>query len=167
MAATLRQPLRGRDVYSLTARGQIADAAGAITNSGSSQNFHAIVDSVEYRGRAITEDIAPITSPYENNVVVEKDDQVVLREILRTGTDSQLLALTFFLANTDFILFTLQRGYPATFGAGGQVATITFYGTQAQYREVWQKGKVVGELTIAMIDITDQNNPLYAMAATS
>lgn len=167
MAATLRQPLRGRDVYALTARGQTADAAGTLSNSGSSQNFLAIVDEVSYRGRAITELIQPITGTRENNVIVERDDQVILREILRTGQDNQLLALTFYLSNTDFILFNLTRGYPSTFGAGGQVASITFYGTQLQYREVWTKGKCTGELTVAMIDVTDQANPLYAMAATS
>lgn len=167
MPTTLRQPFRGRDVYALTARGQTADAAGALSNVGSSQSYLAIVDEVAYRGRAITELIQPITGTRENNVIVEKDDQVVLREILRTGQDSQLLALTFYLATADFILFNLQRGYPATIGAGFQVASITFYGTQMSYREVWTKGKCTGELLIASIDVTDQLNPLYAMAATA
>lgn len=162
-----RQPLRGRDVYALTAQGQSANAAGTLSTSGGSQNYHAIVDEVSYRGRSITELIQPITSTRENNVIVEKDDQVILREILRQGQDNQLLALTFYLAGTDFIAVNLRRGYPSNHGAGGSTASITFYGTMGEYREVWAKGKCTGELLIASIDVTDQANPLYAMAATS
>lgn len=162
MASILRQPFRGRDVYALTAQGQTADLDGVLANSGASQNFLAIVDEVAYRGHALTELIQPLTGQRENHVIVEKDDQVVLREILRTGQDNQLLALTFYLASTDFILFNIRRGYPASFGTG-QAASITFYGIQQQYREVWTKGKCTGELVIASIDVTSQLNPLYAM----
>jgi hypothetical protein len=167
MATTLRQPFRGRDVYALTVRGQTANAAGTLSNVGALQSFIAIVDEVSFRGRAITELIQPITGTRENNVIVEKDDQIVLREILRTGQDNQLLALTFYLATADFALFNLQRGYPANIGAGQQVASITFYGLSASYREVWTKGKCTGEMVISSIDVTDQVNPLYAMAATA
>lgn len=167
MATILRRPLRGQDIYSLTARGQTADSAGLLSNSGSLQNFHAIVDAVSYRGRSITDMIQPVTALVENHVIVEKDDQVVIREILRRGTDSQLLPLTFYLAATDFIVVTLARGYPATIGAGQSVATVTFYGTMMSLGEVWRKGKTTAELVIGQIDRTDANNPLYAMAATS
>ena len=164
MPTTLRQPLRGRDIFSLTARGQSANAAGTFANSGSSQSYHAICDEVSYRGRNLMDQIAAVTSPFENNVIIARDDSVVLREILRTGTDAQLLALTFFLAGTDFIYFTIQRGYPAgTAGGGAAVARIQFYGVMGEYREVWRKGKMTGELPIRQIDVTDQNNPLYDM----
>lgn len=164
MPTVQRQPLRGRDIYTLTAQGAIANSLGVLSASGANQSYHAICDGVSYRGRNVPEQIASITSPYENNFIVERDDSVVLTEILRLGLDQQLAALTFFLAGTDFTYFVLQRGYPAG-STGVAVATIQFYGVMSGYREMWHKGKCTGELTINQIALIDQNNPLYSMAA--
>lgn len=165
MANTLAPWLRGREVFTVTLQGQTADSVGALSVSGALRTLTAIIDEIGYSGRNQIEEISAITAQYENNVIVEKADQIILREILRQGQDNQLLAGATMLAATDFCLVTIRRGYQAG-TTGGQTAQIDFYGTMLSYVETFRKGKSVGEMTIGLIDRTDAANPLYAMTAT-
>lgn len=164
MSDTLNSWFTGKHVFSIIATPQSAAASGALT-PGTARTFSAIVDEISYNGRSVTEEIAAITSPFENNVIVEQDDSIVVREILRTSTDGtgQLLALMTMLANHDFISWEIKRGYTNP-TVGGQVATITFWGVMMSYTETLRKGKCVAEMTIAMIDQVGTANPTYAMA---
>jgi hypothetical protein len=172
--ATIPAFFTGRHVYSVTIDA-LASVGSGLLEAGSGGTAYApiltfVADHVEYNGRCITQEVNCLTSPYENNIVVERDDTVTIREIMRPVATQNLLftlwnrALTTTDGSllTNYCLVTLKYGNLAG-GAGNQ---FVFYGVLSDYRENMEKGKSTAELTIRVIDILGTNGTTNSLISS-
>ncbi len=143
--------LLGKHLTSVTARYQVADATGTITDGASTlRTFTGIIDGISYAGRDDEEDIAALTSEYENPMSVQTNDSFTLTEIMRNSAGNNWLAS--FRMNTElatggqYVLLTFVRGGTNSF---------TFYGLMSNYRESARQGKSVAMMDLQIIDILD------------
>lgn len=174
MATAIPPWLIGRNATGLTVQRLSTSVAGVFTNVGSVFEFVAaspfsgsalwgIIDGVETNLQAaLTENITPVTSPWENTVVLEEDDSFSIFEILRTigpsTSDPNFLSQIWNTAQNRsapyaHMLFTL----------GNQ--TWDFYGLIGSYTKEVRKGKNIARMQLRQTDPIDNVGPLFVEVA--
>lgn len=164
MASIIPNWLHGWDITTVTVRYQVAASTGILGDGSSTlRTLTGIIDAIEYDGEDTEEEIAPLTSRYENSVSIMVNDRVRLVEIAASN-----------LANGNFLPQTHRNGQ-----AGGDYAifsfvrganTITLTGSMGELSMSIREGKSVHTLELAILDIYDDTpnpdvpatNPVYA-----
>lgn len=162
MASIIPNWLHGWDVTSVTIRYQVAAVTGILGDGSSTlRTLTGVVDAIEYDGEDTEEEIAPLTSRYENSVSILVNDRVRLVEIAANN-----------LTNGNFLPQAHRNGE-----AGGEYAifsfvrganTITLVGTMGELSMSIRQGKSVHTLDLAFLDIyTDEMDPTPDTVATN
>jgi hypothetical protein len=152
--------LLGRHVTSCTIRWQVPDGSGVLGNgTGSTQTLTGLIDELNYAGHDDGEDVAPLNATYRNQETLERNDTIVVSEILRQPAASSLLALVYENAdNADYAIFTFTRG-------GNSFSMIAYIDS---YVETSRRGKNTGRMTLlhacAIDSVTglELQNPTYS-----
>lgn len=145
--------MTGLSLTQLSVQPLTADVNGTLTNNGSSVSFLTICEGYRYDAQATVESINAAANPVDNEVFTEDDDQFVLREIMRRGSNQINLKTVW--ENTgrkEFALITLTR----------HGNTTTFYACMEDYSESGGRDKWVAEVRFSMIDAGGVTNPTYA-----
>lgn len=149
--------LVGRHVTTLTLTPLSVDTGGNITEvTASACAFYGVLNEVNFESRVVTENISPMDSMQENNVVIEYGSTLRLGEIMkRTGSN-----LGAFLAfNYMYVKYVLARG----------AQSYTGYGVIGNYSEDLTKQRGNANLEIQPIAVISASgtlsyvsNPVYS-----
>lgn len=162
MASIIQPWLHGWDVTSVTIRYQVAAATGLLGNGSSAvRTLTGVIDAIEYTGEDTEEEIAPLTSRYENTVSIGVNDSVRLVEIAANN-----------LANGNFLGEAHRNGaaggHYAIFTFTRDVNSVTYTGTMGELGYSIRQGKSVLTLDLAFLDIyTDEADPTPDTVATN
>ena len=155
--------LMGWDLTTVTVRFQVADATGLLGNGSPAstlRSLHGVIDAIEYSGEDTEEEIAPLTSRYENSFAIATNDRIRLGEICaNTITDGN------FLAEAANNAQRLTGGVYALFNMVRSGNSIGFTGTMGELRESVRMGKSVMTLELAIADIFTDVPPAGVPAA--
>lgn len=164
MASIIPNWLHGWDVTTVTIRYQVAASTGILGNgSSATKTLTGVIDAIEYDGEDVEEEIAPLTSRYENTVAIATNDRVRLVEIAANNiTNGNFLPGAHRNGETggEYAIFAFTRG----------AHTITYTGTMGAIETSVRMGKSVHVLDLALLDIYDEAttpdaplpNPIYA-----
>mgnify|MGYP001608697798 CR=1 FL=1 len=153
-------PLRGIDVTLARITLQNVNATtGALTDMAPSiiGTITTKLDGASVRMRGATEEISAITSPYENNVLIQVGYEIVLREILdrvasALPTTGPVLAKLANLMNNPAGVANAISAYAKIELTRGS-NTWTVYGVYQSYDEgPYVKGRNSGEMVLGAID---------------
>ena len=142
-------PLLGQHCAVVLTR-QIVDAAGALTDDTTAATITGVLEAASFRVRTTTEEISPITSLIENNVLLQTGWEMTVREImdrrasnLTTSVGPLLAQLAENLASPAIVKFVFTRGSNVWTG----------YGVLSDYNEgPMAKGKNVAEMTLTGVN---------------
>lgn len=151
--ATIPLWLLGRNVSSVVITPQIADSGGVLSNAAlGAVTITTTVDEIGYSGRRTTQEISALTATRRHNMEIERDDSLVLTQIMRAAAGSNTLAAAWTGGDApDWALVSVTRG--------GN--TIAFIGLMVRLEETVAKGKSVARLTLAQISTPGTDNPDY------
>ena len=146
--------LLGRDVQLISVTpltvhvttGVISEGSVATLTDGS---VISVADELEIRVQPVTENIQSVGRTHANNVITELSTSVTVTEILSKNRGTLLAAMV--AGGTQYYKVVAQRNS----------LTWTYYGVLESYEEVLRRGKLVGRLSLAMVD-TNATNPSYA-----
>jgi len=174
---------RGADLYACRITPLAADALGALAVGAGgeivellpkSSTNAGVLDDITYNARSVTEDIAPLTSPSENNVEVERDDSVLLTEIMRPYIGQNLLAAAMVnalvgAAPAEYLKLEIFRGQDHASAGTNKVTKLEMYTSMMEYRETVRKGKSTCQMTLGLMEAgaSLSPNPTYSHVLVS